>query len=85
MPTDVTIQATEQWVSPGTGGDYGVVWRVQEETLDLDLGIRARYADQEILLFSRITPTYPGSSGKEAPPSLDNSTVRKSPVLATLS
>lgn len=45
------LEKLETWVSPDTGKEYGVTWRVSEERQDLDLKITARYPAQEILLF----------------------------------
>ncbi|MCK4598321.1 hypothetical protein KAU37_00625 [Candidatus Bipolaricaulota bacterium] len=45
---DITLERMDSWVSPETGNEYGVLWRVREEAHDLDLEIRARYPEQEI-------------------------------------
>ncbi len=56
--TDLDLEKTDSWTSPETGIDYGLGWRVQEERHDLDLEIRARFSQQEIILF----PDQPGIS-----------------------
>jgi len=38
----------DTWVSPETGREYGIQWRVREETHNQDLEIKARYPEQEI-------------------------------------
>jgi len=45
---DLALEKTDTWVSPETGREYGIQWRVREETHDLDLVIKARYPEQEI-------------------------------------
>ena len=57
---DLVLERMDSWVSPDSGREYGLRWRVREETQDLDLEIRARYARQEIRLFEDISaPTFP--------------------------
>jgi len=57
---DVLLERMASWVSPESGREYGVLWRVREETHDLDLEIRARYAQQEIRMFEALSvPTFP--------------------------
>jgi predicted secreted hydrolase len=53
---DLELEMMESWVSPETGNEYGVLWRVQEETHDLDLEISARYAEQEIRVLEDFEP-----------------------------
>ncbi len=48
---DIELEMLESWVSSETGEEYGVLWRVQEQSHDLDLEIAARYDEQEVLLF----------------------------------
>jgi len=48
---DLELEMLDSWVSPQTGKEYGVLWRLREEAHDLDLEIRARYAEQEIRVF----------------------------------
>ena len=45
---DFALQMVDSWVSPDSGRDYGICWRVQEQTHRLDLEIKARYPEQEI-------------------------------------
>lgn len=45
---DLTLERLESWISPESGAEYGTIWRVQEDTHDIDLKIRARYPEQEI-------------------------------------
>ena len=54
--TDIDTEIADRWVSPETGEEYGVVWQVREENHDLDLEIRARHAEQEILMFKGEQP-----------------------------
>jgi len=55
---DITLERMDSWVSPETGNEYGVLWRVREETHDLDLEIRARYSEQEIIVFETPEATF---------------------------
>ena len=48
---DLELEMLDSWVSPQTGKEYGILWRLREEARDLDLEIRARYAEQEIRVF----------------------------------
>jgi len=48
---DLDLEKLDSWVSPQTGNEYGILWRLREEAHDLDLEIRARYAEQEIRVF----------------------------------
>lgn len=45
---DLTLQKVDSWVSPDSGRDYGIHWRLQEHSHRLDLEIKARYPEQEI-------------------------------------
>ena len=57
---DLVLERMDSWVSPESGREYGVLWRVREEAHDLDLEIRARYAQQEIRMFEELSgPTFP--------------------------
>lgn len=42
------LETTDFWISPESGKEYGVMWRVQEKTNELDMVIKARYTGQEI-------------------------------------
>jgi len=55
---DITLEKMDSWVSPETGNEYGVLWGVREETNDLDLEIRARYSEQEIIVFAAPVVTF---------------------------
>lgn len=55
---DIALEKLDSWVSPETGNEYGVLWRVREETHDLDLEIRARYSEQEIIVFETPEATF---------------------------
>jgi predicted secreted hydrolase len=48
---DFVLEKVDSWISPETGRGYGILWRVRENTRDLDLEIRAPYPQQEIRLF----------------------------------
>lgn len=48
---NLTLERLESWTSPESGTEYGTLWRVREDTHDLDLEIRARYPEQEIRVF----------------------------------
>jgi predicted secreted hydrolase len=48
---DIALEKLDSWVSPQSGNEYGILWRVQEKTRGLDMEIRARYAQQEIRMF----------------------------------
>ncbi len=53
------LERMDSWVSPNSGTEYGVVWRVREETRDLDLEIRARYHQQEVRMLEDMAgPTF---------------------------
>jgi len=57
---DLVLEKMDSWVSPESGREYGVLWRVREKTHDLDLEIRARYAQQEIRMFETLSgPLFP--------------------------
>lgn len=45
---DLVLQRVDSWVSPDSGRDYGILWRVREQACRLDLEIKARYPEQEI-------------------------------------
>lgn len=45
------VEQLDTWLSPESGREYGVVWRVRDKNYDLDLEIRARQTGQEIRMF----------------------------------
>ena len=45
------LERRDTWVSPESGREYGIVWRVREKTRGLDLELRARYPQQEVRMF----------------------------------
>lgn len=54
------LERLDSWVSPESGREYGVAWRVREKTRDLDLLIRARYPQQEVRMFESLSvPSFP--------------------------
>ncbi len=55
--TDIELEATEPWISTQTGQEYGMTWRLQEPVHDIDLEIKARFPQQEIILFKEM-PQY---------------------------
>jgi len=55
--TDLELAATDSWVSLDTGQTYGMTWRLQEPVHDIDLEIKARFPQQEIILFQEM-PQY---------------------------
>jgi len=52
--TDLELAATDSWVSPDTKETYGMTWRLQEPVHDIDLEIKARFPQQEIILLKEI-------------------------------
>lgn len=50
-----TLERLDSWVSPKRGNEYGVLWRVREETKALDLEIRACYIEQEIRMLEALS------------------------------
>ncbi|MCJ7523559.1 MAG: lipocalin family protein, partial [Dehalococcoidia bacterium] len=49
-----TLEKMESWISPESGREYGVLWRVYEKSRGLDLQIRARYSQQEVRMFETL-------------------------------
>jgi len=47
---DFTIQVLDTWLSPGTGARYPSRWTVQVPSLKLNLEIKSRMPDQEMVL-----------------------------------
>lgn len=56
---DFSLQRIQSWVSPDSGCEYGILWRVQENTQALDLEIRAAYPEQEIKIPVALPGFYP--------------------------
>jgi predicted secreted hydrolase len=56
---DLLLEKMDSWVSPKSGREYGVLWRVREKARGLDLVLRARRAQQEIRMFESLSiPTF---------------------------
>ncbi len=56
---DLVLEKADSWVSPKSGGEYGVLWRVREKGRGLDLVLRARHAQQEVRMFESLSiPTF---------------------------
>ena len=55
--TDIELGASDSWVSPDTGQAYGTTWSLQEPKHDVDLVIKARLPQQEIILLKDV-PLY---------------------------
>ena len=56
---DLVLEKMDSWVSPKSGREYGVLWRVREKARGLDLVLRARHAQQEIPMFESLSiPTF---------------------------
>lgn len=49
------LSRLKSWVSPQSGREYGVLWRLQDEALGLDLTIKARHVQQEIQMFETLS------------------------------
>jgi predicted secreted hydrolase len=61
------LERLDSWLSPESGREYGVAWRVREKACDMDLLIKARYPQQEIRLFEGLSvPTFPFWEGSMA-------------------
>ena len=56
---DFSLQRMQSWVSTDTGCEYGVLWRVLEDTQDMDLEIRVAYPEQEIRMPVALPGFYP--------------------------
>jgi predicted secreted hydrolase len=62
---DFTLERIDSWVSPNSGREYSLLWRVRQESLGLDLVIRAKCAQQEIRLFESLSiPVFPFWEGR---------------------
>jgi predicted secreted hydrolase len=55
--TDLELAATDSWVSPDTKETYGMTWKLREPGHDIDLEIKARFPEQEIILLKEV-PQY---------------------------
>lgn len=56
---DLLLEKMDSWVSPKSGREYGILWRVREKARGLDLLLRARHAQQEIRMFESLSiPTF---------------------------
>jgi predicted secreted hydrolase len=55
--TDIELVPSASWVSPDTGQAYGTTWSLQEPKHDVDLEIKARLPQQEIILLKDV-PLY---------------------------
>jgi predicted secreted hydrolase len=55
--TDLELAATDSWVSPDTKETYGMTWKLREPGHDIDLEIKARFPQQEIILLKEV-PQY---------------------------
>jgi predicted secreted hydrolase len=56
---ELELERLDSWVSPESGREYGVHWRVREKARGLDLLLRARRAQQEIRMFETVSiPTF---------------------------
>jgi predicted secreted hydrolase len=56
---EIVLERLDSWVSPQSGREYGVAWRVREKARGLDLVLRARHAQQEIRMFESLSvPTF---------------------------
>jgi predicted secreted hydrolase len=54
-----TLKKLDSWVSPQSGREYGVLWRVREQASGLDLVLKARRSQQEIRMFETLSiPTF---------------------------
>jgi predicted secreted hydrolase len=51
----LVIERLDSWVSPESGREYGVLWRVREKDRGLDLQIEARRREQEIRMFETLS------------------------------
>jgi predicted secreted hydrolase len=45
---DITITATDQWRSPGTGSRYPIAWHIEIPSQAIELSVTARLPDQEM-------------------------------------
>ena len=48
---DLELEKLSSWISPQSGREYGINWRVREKDRDLDLELIAHYPEQEIKVF----------------------------------
>jgi predicted secreted hydrolase len=55
----LVLEKMDSWVSPESGREYGVLWRVREQASGLDLVLKARRSQQEIRMFETLSiPTF---------------------------
>jgi len=52
---DFKLEKLDSWVSPTSGKEYGVLWRLQEKSRGIALQIRAHHAQQEIGMFETLS------------------------------
>ena len=52
---DFKLEKLGSWVSPTSGREYGVRWRLQEKSRGIALQIRAHHAQQEIGMFETLS------------------------------
>jgi predicted secreted hydrolase len=50
---DLTLERLKSWVSPKSGREYGTVWRLTEDSRNIDLRIESLYPEQEIRVFEQ--------------------------------
>jgi predicted secreted hydrolase len=55
--TDLQLGPTAFWASPDTEQSYGTTWTLREPKRDVELQIKARFPEQEIILLKEI-PQY---------------------------
>ena len=55
--TNLQLEPIDFWVSPDTGETYGMTWMLREPKHGLDLEIKTRFPQQEIVLFREV-PQY---------------------------
>jgi predicted secreted hydrolase len=51
----LVLERLDSWVSPESGREYGILWRVREKARGLDLQIKARHSEQEIRMFEMLS------------------------------
>lgn len=52
---NINLEKLDSWVSPQSGKEYGVAWRVREQARGLELTLKTRYAQQEIRMFESMS------------------------------
>jgi predicted secreted hydrolase len=54
------LESLDSWVSPHSGREYGMLWRLCDKSRNLDLQISTRYPQQELRMFENIAvSTFP--------------------------